>query len=121
MKFLDLYLAILDRHFHCVPYNGVESGKADEFQDGILILKSRIVNPESYTINRNLFESLGEDSRMVISTICLTPEKVMTPRTGNITIASVSRHLRKKEKWPRYKVERVFREITNYLRLIEGR
>jgi len=118
-RFIDLYLAIVDNSISYVPYSGIESGEVDEFQDSLTILRSKVRNPETYTINKNLFEVLSPDAKWLLETICVRPEMVCTPRTGNITKASVRRFLNKKERWHRVKINRTFRDLQQYIDSIE--
>jgi hypothetical protein len=73
------------------------------------------VNIEKELIKKDLKENLNTDCQFILGIIINSPERLETPKTGNITIRSITLFLNK-NKWNRIRINRAFKEIKNYVK-----
>lgn len=73
------------------------------------------VNIEKELIKKDLKENLNTDCQFILGIIIDSPERLETPKTGNITIRSITLFLNK-QKWNRIRINKAFKEIKNYVK-----
>jgi hypothetical protein len=97
-----------------ISYLGIDLAFHEE--EGIKEIKLESdVNIEKELIKKDLKENLNTDCQFILGIIIESPEKLETPRTGNITIRSITLFLNK-QKWNRIRINKAFKEIKNYVK-----
>jgi len=97
-----------------ISYLGIDL--AFQEQDGIKEIRLESdVNIEKDLIKKDLTEKLGMDCQFILNMIIDNPEKLETPKTGNITMRSITLFLNK-QKWNRIRTNKAFKEIKNYVK-----
>ena len=97
-----------------ISYLGIDL--AFQEQDGIKEIRLESdVYIEKELIKKDLKENLNIDCQFILNMIIDNPEKLETPRTGNITMRSITLFLNK-QKWNRIRTNKAFKEIKNYVK-----
>ena len=91
-----------------IAYDCVESSNE-------LVLRASVASPETIVIKKEMYNRMTDDGKYVVSLVFDPHPELMTPRTETLTINSIRKFLRRKQKWKRERILGAFLEIVYFL------